>query len=217
MAVEPTEHDCKYASAIGGHSAHGSGEVYGNTSTRHAALYSPTNYPRSDPPTTKLVSNREVLDRSAAGSNRLQPAQQASERSSNTSEDRAHSTKILRGAGLHAGTDQRMRAGYVGHAGVAAECFVMHWHWLTTAPGNPRKTHGADAGQRGWRLHLVYLPRLRNRPTTRGFKAVCGTRPSRGWAVDLFIDKPCSRCERWLAKHPGMAKHVPSRGSTMCR
>lgn len=77
----------------------------------------------------------------------------------------------------------------------------MPWAWLTTAPnqrpGFRAHTHGADQGQRGWKLHLVYVPRGRQ---TRGLKAFCGVRPPHGWGLDMFITDTCKRCERLIEK-----------------
>lgn len=70
---------------------------------------------------------------------------------------------------------------------------------VTTAP-NPRSSQmGFDAGQRGWRLHMVQgvetdnfsdLPR----------KALCGVRAAHGWSLDLFIDQECERCTKAFAR-----------------
>lgn len=78
---------------------------------------------------------------------------------------------------------------------VQAEGFVR----VTTAP-NPRSSRGGfDAGQRGWRLHLVEggtddtfnaLPR----------RALCGVYAAHGWSLDLFIDQECARCTKAFAR-----------------
>lgn len=70
---------------------------------------------------------------------------------------------------------------------------------VTTAP-NPRAYSGGfDAGQRGWRLHLVEgspsdgfpdLPR----------RALCGTSARHGWGLDFFIDQECARCTKAFAR-----------------
>jgi hypothetical protein len=70
---------------------------------------------------------------------------------------------------------------------------------VTTAP-NPRVfSYGPDAGQRGWRLHLVEgvpsddfpdLPR----------RALCGTWARHGWGLDFFIDQECARCTKAFAR-----------------
>lgn len=80
----------------------------------------------------------------------------------------------------------------------------MSYQWFTTMP-NPRVvSHSADAGQRGWRLHLVEMDAAFD--TTRlGHKinrtpALCGLRPGHGWGIDLFIDAECERCTRRAEK-----------------
>lgn len=85
----------------------------------------------------------------------------------------------------------------------------MAWYWLTTAPGDSSKTHSADQGQRGWKLHLVYVPDFNNPARKlRGLRAVCGLRPYKGWGLDMFIEDRCSRCDAWVDKRPGMAEKL---------
>lgn len=77
--------------------------------------------------------------------------------------------------------------------------------WLTTQP-NPRwrhKTHGADDGQRGWRLHAVRAADTETLEQIRGRRALCGMVPGTGWRLDMFIERRCSRCEAALAKEEG--------------
>lgn len=68
--------------------------------------------------------------------------------------------------------------------------------WATTAPNPRHPGTGYDAGQRGWRLHLVEGGKtdwvMGNRYKA---PALCGLIPSHGWGLDLFIDTPCQRCE----------------------
>ena len=64
----------------------------------------------------------------------------------------------------------------------------MKYEWLTTQP-NPRSpATGYDAGQRGWKLHLVDVEG-EHTPS-----AVCGLRPRHGWGLDMFINDKCERC-----------------------
>lgn len=75
---------------------------------------------------------------------------------------------------------------------------MMTIHWLTTAP-NPKyihKTHGADDGQRGWRLHAVEAEATDTLAVIGRRQALCGMRPGTGWGLDLFIERRCMRCER---------------------
>jgi hypothetical protein len=71
--------------------------------------------------------------------------------------------------------------------------------WFTTLPNpyKPAHTHGADAGQVGWRLHAVPVSED-GEPLKRG-NALCGLSPRHGWGMDLFIDEECSRCADKLA------------------
>lgn len=74
--------------------------------------------------------------------------------------------------------------------------------WLVTAP-NPRyldKTHGADQGQRGWRMHAVEAAGDATLDAVRYKSGLCGVLPGTGWAVDMFIDEKCRRCLRTLAR-----------------
>ena len=58
---------------------------------------------------------------------------------------------------------------------------------------NPRVvSHTADAGQRGWRRHVLL------EPLSEYQTALCGLVPSHGWGYDMFIDKPCERCLKKL-------------------
>lgn len=78
--------------------------------------------------------------------------------------------------------------------------------WLTTAP-NPRyldKTHGADQGQRGWRLHAIEAHPETSLGEVRYKSAFCGVLPGNGWGLDLFIDQKCARCVRVLARLRGL-------------
>lgn len=83
----------------------------------------------------------------------------------------------------------------------------MSLQWQTTNPNpiNPAHTHKMDAGQVGWRLHLVdvgqtIVPSIqspimnRNHSEIDKSKAVCGLVPKHGWGLDFFIDTLCSRC-----------------------
>ena len=74
---------------------------------------------------------------------------------------------------------------------VQAEGFVR----VTTAP-NPRAYAGGfDAGQRGWRLHLVEGD-ASDRVPDLPMRALCGTWARHGWGLDLFIDRECARCTK---------------------
>lgn len=73
-------------------------------------------------------------------------------------------------------------------------------HWLTTAP-NPRSSGtGFDAGQRGWRLHAVEALKSAKLGDIKYRAALCGTRGSHGWGMDMFIDDRCKRCARALER-----------------
>lgn len=70
------------------------------------------------------------------------------------------------------------------------------YEWCTTSPNPNSRDFGPDAGQRGWRIHLV--PKGQSEHMFYGkYKApsLCGIRPRHGWGLDLFIDEPCARCE----------------------
>ena len=75
--------------------------------------------------------------------------------------------------------------------------------WLTTTPHptKPAHTHGADAGQTGWKLHLVETGQSTRTRHVRSHPAIidvssalCGLRPAHGWGLDLFIADECMRC-----------------------
>ena len=70
------------------------------------------------------------------------------------------------------------------------------YEWLTTSPNPRHPGTGYDAGQKGWRFHLV----PKDKPEYWFFgkykaPALCGVRPRYGWGLDMFIDAPCERCE----------------------
>lgn len=69
------------------------------------------------------------------------------------------------------------------------------YEWSVTAPKTGHSGTGWDAGQRGWRLHLVEGGKT---GWVMGGKykapSLCGLVPSHGWGFDLFIDTPCKRC-----------------------
>lgn len=71
----------------------------------------------------------------------------------------------------------------------------IEYGWCTTTP-NPRSpSTGWDAGQRGWRLHLV--PKDQPQHWYYGkYKApsLCGIRARHGWGLDMFIEDECERC-----------------------
>jgi hypothetical protein len=94
------------------------------------------------------------------------------------------------------------------------------WHWMTTYPSGRAHTHGADDGQTGWRIHLVDRSSLKQQK--RFIKhygtglvdvmqgpALCGMRPGTGWGMDLFIDRPCARCERAAEKRGIELPEIP--------
>lgn len=76
---------------------------------------------------------------------------------------------------------------------------------LTTSPDPMSSAGGPDAGQRGWRLHVVKANDS-DTPATVGLRmALCGKRPSHGWSIDRFIDTPCAPCLRALLRsHPAI-------------
>lgn len=82
------------------------------------------------------------------------------------------------------------------------------YEWAVTAPNPRHPGTGYDAGQRGWRLHLVEGGKvdwvMRDRYKA---PALCGLIPSHGWGMDLFIDTPCARCEAVAEK---LGIEVPS-------
>lgn len=67
--------------------------------------------------------------------------------------------------------------------------------WLTTAPNPRTPATGHDAGQRGWKLHLVHSD-SESFKNIRFMRAACGMKPSHGWSLDLFIEDKCARCAR---------------------
>jgi hypothetical protein len=74
--------------------------------------------------------------------------------------------------------------------------------WCTTMPNPTVICWTPDAGQRGWKLHLVTpgrvrVQRLRGYPTLTHLdvsQALCGLRPAHGWGLDMFIEDECNRC-----------------------
>lgn len=70
---------------------------------------------------------------------------------------------------------------------------------------NPTVFDGSpDAGQHGWKLHLVELG-IETSKRFRGYvkpqtvdtsPALCGLSPAHGWGLDLFINDECERCMR---------------------
>lgn len=83
---------------------------------------------------------------------------------------------------------------------------LREYAWATTSPNLRHRGTGFDAGQRGWRLHLVKVGQQtakrmdwRCRPVKEVeldvSPALCGIRPAHGWGLDLFIDETCARCE----------------------
>lgn len=70
------------------------------------------------------------------------------------------------------------------------------YEWSVTAPKVGYSDTSWNAGQRGWRLHLVEGGKA---DWVMGGKykapSLCGLTPSNGWGFDLFIDRPCKRCE----------------------
>jgi hypothetical protein len=78
---------------------------------------------------------------------------------------------------------------------------LPNWGWRTTSPNPNRPAFGVDAGQRGWKLHLVDLaqPGANWYGKNKGF-SLCGMRPRHGWGLDLFIDAPCERCAKAEAR-----------------
>lgn len=77
--------------------------------------------------------------------------------------------------------------------------------WMTTAPHpfRPAHTHGADQGQVGWKLHAVPATGGETYAEIKRRPALCGLRAKHGWATDLFINAPCSRCEAAMGKATG--------------
>jgi hypothetical protein len=75
--------------------------------------------------------------------------------------------------------------------------------WMTTAP-NPRaalRDQTADAGQRGWSTHAVFVdPSASTLGDVRATRAACGLLPSHGWGIDLFIERRCRRCVAAILK-----------------
>jgi hypothetical protein len=81
--------------------------------------------------------------------------------------------------------------------------------WMTTASSGRSKTHGADDGVTGWRLHIVDSEQLveaerynvrYGKFKARMGKALCGVRPKMGFGHDLFIDEECQRCVKIAEK-----------------
>lgn len=92
---------------------------------------------------------------------------------------------------------------------------------LTTRPSARHSGHGWDAGQRGWRLHLVETGReMREARVSEWIRygnadpidvspALCGLRPAWGWGLDLFIEDYCSRCLE-IAERRGISTTQPT-------
>lgn len=71
---------------------------------------------------------------------------------------------------------------------------------LTTAPHPMSTGMGYDAGQRGWRLHIVKAQDTDSVVAIGRRIALCGKRPAHGWSIDRFIDTPCAPCLRALLR-----------------
>jgi len=70
--------------------------------------------------------------------------------------------------------------------------------WVSTAV-NERyvgKTHGADAGRRGWRVHAIAAEPSETLAQIGRRRALCGLAPRRGWEVDLYVERRCAGCAR---------------------
>ena len=72
--------------------------------------------------------------------------------------------------------------------------------WLTTAANPAAHTCETDDGQQGWRLHAVRATKQTRFKDLGRQPALCGTRPARGWGLDLFVNTKCKRCLRALDK-----------------
>lgn len=59
---------------------------------------------------------------------------------------------------------------------------------------------GADAGQRGWRVHAVQAEDTETFDQIRHRRALCGLRARYGWTMDLFIVDHCTRCEKAIIR-----------------
>lgn len=81
-------------------------------------------------------------------------------------------------------------------AGVQPVATAVEWQWLTTAADPHYRGTSADCGQRGWRLHAVAAAPSETFGEVRDRVAACGLKPSHGWGLDMFIDRPCARCLR---------------------
>lgn len=66
--------------------------------------------------------------------------------------------------------------------------------WMTTAPNPNVRGYGADDGQRGWRMHAVRADDSETFGAVKDRIALCGRRAAHGWGLDMFVDRPCSRC-----------------------
>ena len=77
------------------------------------------------------------------------------------------------------------------------------YQFVTTSPDPTVRAFGPDAGQSGWRLHIIKALDTDTVASVRRHPALCGVRPAHGWCLDLFIDRPCAPCMRALMRaHP---------------
>lgn len=66
--------------------------------------------------------------------------------------------------------------------------------WVTTGQNPNVPQYGVDQGQRGWRLHAIEARKDESFAAVRDRRAACGLHARHGWAMDLFIDRPCAKC-----------------------
>jgi len=74
------------------------------------------------------------------------------------------------------------------------------FRWVTTSPNPRHPGTGYDAGQKGWRLHVVPMKEGETYAEYKRRPALCGTSPRHGWGLDLFIEDECSRCQSAMKK-----------------
>jgi hypothetical protein len=77
----------------------------------------------------------------------------------------------------------------------------MLYEWLCTESPKLAYTQAPSAVS-GWKLHAVPMPAGKDHSLRAIGRrtAACGLQPAHGWAVDLFIEDHCKRCERALQK-----------------
>ena len=74
---------------------------------------------------------------------------------------------------------------------------MPRYAWRSTMPNPRTPLTNADAGNTGWKLHLVDLDSLyvwRHKGVADHGAALCGIAAKFGWGIDLFVEDVCARC-----------------------